>query len=111
MIHVVSVQYAGDSSLTVTFDDDSSGLADLSSLIEQSEVFAALRDPDTFRRAYVDDGAVCWPGDLDVSAERLYALVHALPVPATLEQANANELLMRTREQERRSAARDPDQH
>jgi len=101
MIHVVSVQPATGLSLNVTFDDDTSGIADLSELIERSDVFAPLRELTTFRLAYVDDGAVCWPDDLDVSAERLYALVHELPVPATLEQANANEHAVRTREQQR----------
>jgi Protein of unknown function (DUF2442) len=98
MIHVIAVKYAGGLSLSVEFDDDTSGIADLSALFQRAAVFAPLRDPELFRRAYVDDGAVCWPGDLDLTAARVYALVHDLPVPDTLEQANANELAMRARD-------------
>ena len=99
MIHVLSVQYAGDLSLALKFDDESSGIADLQELVERSTVFARLRDRALFGRAFVEDGTVCWPCDLDLSSERLYALAHGLPAPDTLEQANANELSMRAREQ------------
>ncbi|MDB4973110.1 MAG: hypothetical protein JWN48_1451 [Myxococcaceae bacterium] len=96
MIHVITVKYAGDLSLEVGFDDDSTGIVDLSELVARIPFFAPLRDRDLFRRAYVDDGEVCWPGELDVTAARLYALAHGLPAPDTLEQARANELSMRT---------------
>lgn len=105
MIHVLSVKYAGGLSLALQFDDDSSGTADLRDFLERSHVFASLRDQTLFAQAYVEDGTVCWPGELDLSPERLYALAHHLPAPDTLEQANANELSMRAREQARLSAA------
>jgi hypothetical protein len=98
MIHVLSVRYAGDSRIALEFDDDTHGEADLSPLINRGGVFAPLADPALLARAFVDDGTVCWPDDLDVATERLYALAHGLPTPDTLEQANANELTMRQRE-------------
>ncbi len=96
MIHVIGVQHAGAFRLALEFDDDTRGVADLAELV-RLPAFALLRDEATFRRAYVDDGTVCWPVDLDVASERLYALAHGLPVPRTLEQANANEHAMRVR--------------
>lgn len=98
MIHVITVKYAGGLSLAVEFDDDTHGVVDLTELVEQVPLFSPLRDPALFRRVYVDDGAVCWPNDLDLSPARIYALAHGLPTPDSLEQANANELAMRARE-------------
>ena len=98
MIHVITVKYAGGLSLAVEFDDDTHGLVDLTQLVHSVPLFAPLRDPALFRRVYVDDGAVCWPNDLDHSPARIYALAHGLPAPDSLEQANANELEMRARD-------------
>ena len=98
MIHVLSVRHAGGSRLALEFDDETRGEADLSSLIARGGLFAALADHALLAKAYVDDGTVCWPDDLDVAPERLYALAHGLPPPDTLEQARANELAMRERE-------------
>ena len=104
MIHVLSVRHAGGSRLSLEFDDDTRGEADLSPLIARGGLFAALADHALLAKAFVDDGTVCWPDDLDVAPERLYALAHGLPAPDTLEQANANELAMRERERARRAA-------
>jgi hypothetical protein len=108
MIHVIRVKYAGGLSLAVDFDDDSHGLVDLSELIGRLPVFASLRDQSLFCRAFVDDGAVCWPNDLDISSARIYALAHGLPTPDTLEQATANELTMRARDHQRLSVPPEP---
>jgi hypothetical protein len=98
MIHVISVKYAGGLNLDLEFDDDTVGTVDLQELVERAPLFAPLRDPALFARAFVEDGRVCWPGELDIPAERLYALAHKLPAPDTLEQARKNELTMRRRE-------------
>lgn len=98
MIQVLSVAHAGDFKLDVEFDDGTSGVADLGPLFERSELFAPLRDPAAFARAYVEDGTVCWSGELDLATERLYALVHGLPMPSTYEQSQANESTVRERQ-------------
>jgi Protein of unknown function (DUF2442) len=38
-------------------------------------VLAPLRDPAFFRRAYIDCGAVAWPGDIDLAPDAMYAQV------------------------------------
>lgn len=35
-------------------------------------VFTALADPDVFAQAYVELGAVTWPGELDLAPEAMY---------------------------------------
>jgi hypothetical protein len=98
MVHVIAVRYVGGLSLELDFDDETAGTVDLTELVQRAPVFAPLADQALFRRAFVDDGRVCWPGDLDMPPERLYALAHDLPTPDTLEQARANERVIRRRQ-------------
>jgi hypothetical protein len=35
-------------------------------------VFKPLRDPSRFAQAFVDNGAVAWPGDLDLAPDAMY---------------------------------------
>jgi hypothetical protein len=35
-------------------------------------VFEALRDPEVFQQAHVVEGAVAWPGDLDLAPDAMY---------------------------------------
>jgi hypothetical protein len=98
VVQVVRARYAGDFKLDVEFDDGSQGVADLAALIARAPVFEPLRDVAEFARVYVEDGTVCWPSDLDVPTERIYALAHALPAPASYEQSLANETTVRGRQ-------------
>jgi hypothetical protein len=36
-------------------------------------VFEPLRDPSRFAQAFVDHGAVAWPGDLDLAPDAMYS--------------------------------------
>jgi hypothetical protein len=38
-------------------------------------VFAALRDPSIFGRAYLQWGALTWPGDLDLAPDAMYEAI------------------------------------
>jgi hypothetical protein len=40
-------------------------------------VFAPLRDPSRFAEAFVDHGAVGWPGDLDLAPDTMYSQIRA----------------------------------
>lgn len=91
MMKVREVEYVGGHRLALTFSDGTSGEADLSSQLARP-AFAPLRDEKRFAEAFIQYGTVCWPGDLDLAPERLYALAHGLPGPDTFEQAQANEL-------------------
>jgi len=57
------------------FDDGVEGVADLSELVGKG-VFAAWRDYEFFRRAYVADyGSLTWPGELDLCPDALWLQV------------------------------------
>ncbi|MBV5292649.1 MAG: DUF2442 domain-containing protein [Curvibacter lanceolatus] len=40
-------------------------------------VFSTLRDPIIFQQAYISDGAVAWPGDLDLAPDAMYTAIKA----------------------------------
>jgi hypothetical protein len=65
--------------LRVRFLDGLEGVVDMSALIVSpgAGVFAALTDAAVFNRAFVRLGAVCWPGDLDIAPDAIYAAIKA----------------------------------
>ena len=68
---VVSVEAKPPLSLAVRFMDGTEGTV----RFEPSHlhgVFAALRDLEFFRQAHIEEGAVAWPGDLDLAPDAMY---------------------------------------
>jgi DNA-binding XRE family transcriptional regulator len=98
MIKVRKVRALEDHRLELEFSDGTRGVADVSRLFERYPALHPLREAKRFMRAYVEHGAVAWPGDIDIAPESLYALAHKLPSPDTLERAKTNELEMSLRE-------------
>jgi hypothetical protein len=89
MVEVTQVQYEAGYTLALEFTDGSRSVVDLEPEIHGA--LAALRDKRLFRRAFVEDGTVAWPGGLDLAPARLYALAHGLPIPQSFESADDNE--------------------
>jgi len=60
--------------LHVRFNDGTEGHVDMSALIHspQAGVFAQLADPGLFSEAFVECGAVTWPGELDLAPDAMY---------------------------------------
>ena len=60
--------------LTVTFNDGTKGVVDVSGLVHGSDagVFEALRDPAYFAQAYLDCGAVTWPNGADLAPDGMH---------------------------------------
>jgi Protein of unknown function (DUF2442) len=65
--------------LRVCFLDGLEGIVDMSALIASPDagVLAALTDPAAFDRAFVQLGAICWPGDLDIAPDAIHAAIKA----------------------------------
>jgi hypothetical protein len=72
--HVVEVRAVSDHSLAVRFIDGTQGEVDMTEILrsESPGVFVVLRDPAFFRQVYVEDGAVTWPGELDLAPDAMY---------------------------------------
>lgn len=83
---VTSVSVLPPYQLKIGFADGTSGTVDCSDLIlgDEPGVFAPLRDPSEFAKAYVHPEArtVAWPNDLDLDPDVLYARAHSIPIPA-----------------------------
>jgi len=93
MMKVREVEALPEHKLSVRFSDGTKGVADMRALIATTP-FRALRDARMFSQAYVDHGAVEWPCDVGIATETLYAMVHRLPRPETVEQVRDNELIV-----------------
>jgi hypothetical protein len=60
--------------LRVRFVDGAEGTVDMSRLVFDpgSGVFAPLRDPAIFNQAFVESGAVTWPGEIDLAPDAMH---------------------------------------
>ena len=71
--------------LEIRFADGTGGIVDCAHLVlrEDAGVFAPLRDPAEFAKAYVHPEAhtVAWPHNLDLCPDVLYARAHSIPIP------------------------------
>ena len=68
---LVEVRPEPDGWLFVRFRDGLSGRIRLRPE-ELTDGLAALREPQFFNRVFVDQGAVAWPGDIDVAPDAMY---------------------------------------
>lgn len=64
----------------VRFEDQTSGVVDLTEMVNSGGVFTALKDRSVFRQAFIDaDWAVlCWPGEIDIAPETLYDCLNSV---------------------------------
>lgn len=87
LLHVTSVQHAGDYKLRLRFSDGVEGLVDLRDHLKP-DVFEPLRDTAFFARAYLQDGyTVAWSKDLDFAPEFLYDHLEVTGSTGTLQGA------------------------
>jgi hypothetical protein len=71
---VVEVRPEAEWSLWIRFADGVSGRLKLE-LEELTGVLAPLRDPKFFAQAFVDQGAVAWPGEIDLAPDAMYEAI------------------------------------
>ncbi len=76
---VASVRVLGGFRLRVSFLDGTEGVVDMEPLVTSpgAGVFAVLSNPEAFRQARVEVGAVTWPGDLDLAPDAMYRSIKA----------------------------------
>lgn len=71
---IVEVKPKPDHCLFVRFKDGLQGLVQLR-MEQLTGVLAPLQDQQFFERAYIDRGAVAWPGDIDLAPDAMYTEV------------------------------------
>ena len=69
--NVVSVEPVSHLLLDVRFQDGTEGKVRFEPS-HLSGVFEALKAPEVFQQARVEDGAVTWPGEIDLAPDAMY---------------------------------------
>ena len=73
MISLTGTTVTGPTTLLLSFSDGSSGHWSADTIIARDTVLTRpLRDPDYFRRAFVEGDALAWPYGLEFSAMSLH---------------------------------------
>jgi hypothetical protein len=72
--NVIDVKKLSPLSIQVTFADGTSGKVQFEPSY-LTGVFEALKDPDVFRQVYIEQGAVTWPGNLDLAPDAMYEAI------------------------------------
>ena len=72
---VTDAEYVDNYRINLTFEDGSSGLADLSDYPNRNNVFRLFLDMNYFRNFRIEYGTVIWgDGELDIAPEKLYTI-------------------------------------
>lgn|SRR6185437_1913891 len=88
---VVEVKPEPGYRLFVRFRDGAQGHLQLAPE-ELTGVLAPLADVDFFQRVFADQGAVTWPGEIDLAPDAMYAEIKAasLTMPSGAAEAHRN---------------------
>ena len=71
---IVQVEVIGELTLRVHFADGLTGPVRFMPS-HLTGVFAPLKEPAFFAQAFVDHGAVAWPGDIDLAPDAMYQAI------------------------------------
>ena len=94
---VIGAAYRGRYRIRVTFNDNSEKTIDFRPWLE-GPIFEPLKDPEYFRRFFIDGGTVVWPNGADIAPETLY------DYQASRKQPNRRLKATKARRQASRSA-------
>jgi len=72
---VTEAEYTDNYRIKLTFEDGSSGIADLSEYPNKNNVFRLFLDMNYFKSFRIEYGTVIWgDGELDIAPETLYTI-------------------------------------
>ena len=73
MTKILRATHLRDLVIELEFSDGTAGPYDVSQLFDRdTELTRPLRDPEYFRRFFIDFGALCWPNGLELSPEAIH---------------------------------------
>ncbi len=73
---VIDVKAIEPLALQVKFEDGTIGKVRFENS-HLTGVFEALKNPATFNQVHIDNGAVAWPGDIDLAPDAMYAQIQS----------------------------------
>ena len=71
LLDVIKVQANPDFSLIVWFENGEKKYFNMGTYIDQTP-WKRLKEKDVFLKAFVQNGTVAWPGNMDIDPETLY---------------------------------------
>ena len=72
--NLIEAEYLSEYRIRMRFEDNSSGIADLSGYITKGGVFKPFEDMSYFKKFIIENGTLTWGnGELDIAPEALYA--------------------------------------
>lgn len=74
MPNIINVEVQNETALRVRFQDGLEGQVQFLPSAFRG-VFACLKDPQAFRQAYVQDGVLTWPGELDLAPDAMHQAI------------------------------------
>jgi hypothetical protein len=82
----ISVEYLGEYTLALAFEDGVRAHLDFSPMVNQHGVFADLKNTEIFRRVAIDVEAqtLTWPNGVDLCPDVLYHLATGAELPGNL---------------------------
>jgi hypothetical protein len=72
--NVIEVKAISPLSIHVIFSDGTAGKVQFKPS-HLTSVFEKLKDPEIFRQAYIENGAVTWPGNVDLAPDAMYQAI------------------------------------
>ena len=71
---VTKVQPLTNYRLKVKFTDGTEGFVKMSNLVmsDKAGIFANLKDLEIFNQVHIVDGAITWPGEIDLAPDAMY---------------------------------------
>ena len=73
---VVHARFLQGHEIHLTFNDGLEGTVDFSEWLD-GPVFEPLKDPEYFKRFFLDEGTIAWPNGADIAPETLHERVGA----------------------------------
>ena len=78
---IIEARCIEDYKIQLSFEDESSGIADLSSYPDENNIFRLFFDMDYFKNFHIEYGTLVWGnGELDIAPEALYTIATGKPV-------------------------------